>query len=242
MLGNRRFQRYMLSGFVRCAICGGHYIITTRYSYRCGTFRNRGEVGCANHLAVSRRRLERVVVEALRDRLYTPENHRAVVERVRELLRGRGRRHAARTRQADRERELDRIEREIENVKQAVRLGKATSTLMGMLEEVERRRAELLAEESPADGVPARLARVLERLPELARQQLADLETLLAANQVDKGKAILAAFDTTIRLYPCRDHLEAEITGTVERLVALAAATGRGGSTEPLFGGGGGGI
>ncbi len=68
-------------------------------------------------------------------------------------------------------------------------------------------------------------------------QRLADLDTLLATQQVDKGKAILAALDTVVTLHPCGDHLEAEITGQVERVLLLAATKGRGPATERLFGG-----
>ncbi len=96
-----------------------------------------------------------------------------------------------------------------------------------MLEDTERRRADLLAEELPPDDMPARLARVLERLPEIVRQHLTELETLLAAQQIDKGEAILDALDTKITLHPCGDHLEAEITGKAGRVLLLAASKSR---------------
>lgn len=34
----RNVGKYLLSGFVKCAVCGGNYIKATR-SYRCGTHR-----------------------------------------------------------------------------------------------------------------------------------------------------------------------------------------------------------
>ena len=237
-----KFRRYLLSGFVRCATCGGNYIITTRHSYRCGTFRNRGETACANHQAISRRRLERAVLDGLRDHLYTEENLRGVVDRVREILRERARHYTDQHRHYEYERELRKVEREIEHVKQAVRLGKATSTLLGMLEEAGRRREALLSSVACDDGVPERLGRVLERLPELVRAHLSDLETLLAAQQIDQGKAILAALDTTVTLHPYGDYLEAEITGQPERVLLPAASAGarQGQLSGVLVAGGGG--
>jgi hypothetical protein len=214
-------------------------IITTPFSYRCGTFRNRGPVACTNHFAASRRRLEHTVIETLRDRLYTDRNLGDLVNRVREDLCARVRSRAKERGVADRARELRRLDREIQHIKDAVRLGKATSTLLTMLEDAERQRAAVLetAQDVPDVGVAERLGRVLDRLPELVREHLADLETLLAAQQVDKGKAILAALDTTITLHPCGDHLEVEITGRPERLLILGGSKGPGGSTERLFGG-----
>jgi hypothetical protein len=208
-----------------------------RTSYGCGSHRNRGPVACSNSLPASRRRLERTIVKALREHLYTEENLRLVVNRVREALRERARQHAGASHREDRDRELRRVEREIEHVKQAVRLGKATLVLLQMLEESERRRTQLvdeLTQEVPADGVPERLAQVLKRLPELVRERLDDLETLLGAQQVDKGKAILQAFDTTVTLHPTEGRLVAEVTGSLERILTVPKGC-RESATESRF-------
>ena len=223
-------RKYLLSGFVKCAVCGGNYTIATRHSYRCGTFRNRGEVACANHLTISRRRLERAVLEILRDRLCGEEHLAAFTNRVRAL----GRRVSGPSQ--NQAKALRGIEREIEHVKQAVRLGKATSTLLGMLEEAQRRRDELVAATGvPEDGDSARVAAALERLPDLVREVLSDLDTLLAVEDVDRAKAVLAGFQTTVTLHPVGGHLEAEVAGTLAGVLTLAA--GRGGSTNRRFGG-----
>jgi len=215
-------HRYLLSGFVKCATCGWNYIITTRHSYRCGTFKSRGPVGCSNSLAVSRRRLEATVLGALRTRLYTEERIRAITDRVREALVERARRHALETRSENRTKERRRIEREIEHVKQAVRLGKATSTLLEMLEDAERRLATLSAADGGnSSGVPERLARVLDQLPELVAERFTDLDALLADHQIERGKQILSALDTKVTLHPCGDHLEVEITGKLEGIFPL---------------------
>ncbi len=85
-LVSSQFRRYLLSGFVKCGVCDGNYAISTAFSYRCGTHRNRGPVACSNHLAISRRRLEQTVIAVLRDRLYAEENLSAVVDQVRDAL------------------------------------------------------------------------------------------------------------------------------------------------------------
>ncbi len=230
-----RFKKYLLSGFVKCGVCGANYTITTKYSYRCGTFRNRGPVGCSNHLAISRRRLERAVLGALRDHLYTEESLEALIARVREGLEARAEDHASQRQQNSHDTAMRQVDREIENIKHAVRLGKATGTLLEMLEQAEQRRKEMLASVEPADDVPTRLAKVLQELPELVRQYLDDLNTLLAAEQVDRGKDILAALGTTVRLHPHGDHLEAEIAGKVGKLLLLAASKTHSGFNSTAF-------
>jgi hypothetical protein len=127
------------------------------------------------------------------------------------------------------------VEREIEHIGNAIRQGIITPTTKAMLEDAERRRAALLdkrGDDVPADGIPQRLAQVLKRLPEIVRSRLDDLETLLGTQQVEKGKQILSALETTVTLHPCGDHLEAEISGTVPGLLLLAAQNGS--NTRPV--------
>jgi hypothetical protein len=121
-----------------------------------------------------------------------------------------------------------------------LRRGKATDMLLEMLEQADVLRRVLLMEAkavAPDGGVTDRLGQILARLPALMRAHLAYLEALLAAQPIDKGKAILAALDTTITMHPCADHLEVEVTGRPERLLLVPTSGGRRGSTEPLFGG-----
>lgn len=89
--------KYLLSGFVRCGVCGGSYVVSNRFSLRCSTNRSRGRTVCANHHMIPRRRLEEATLGALREALYTPENLAALTAQVRELL-------VARARRAERDR------------------------------------------------------------------------------------------------------------------------------------------
>lgn len=92
-----------------------------------------------------------------------------------------------------------------------------------MLEQAEQRRESLLASSASAadDGVPARAAGVLARLPEIVRGYLGDLEALLADRQIERGKQILAALDTAVRLHPTGRGLEVEVTGKLEGVFRL---------------------
>ncbi len=63
---------------------------------------------------------------------------------------------------------------------------------------------------------------------------LNDLDTLLAVNQVNRGKEILATLDAQIVLRPAGDHLNAEISSHLGRVFALVAAKDRRGSNSWL--------
>ena len=74
------------------------------------------------------------------------------------------------------------------------------------------------------------------RLSEIVRERLDDLETLLRAQQVDKGKSILQAFDTTVTLHPTDGRPVAEVMGSLERILLLTVPTGcRESATETRF-------
>lgn len=96
------------------------------------------------------------------------------------------------------------LEREIEHIKQAVKLGKATESLLEMLEDAERQRKALVAgPDAPRrEDVQARLERVLADLPARVQACLQDLETLLRVQQVERGRDILSNLITEIRIHP----------------------------------------
>ncbi|MDP2959348.1 MAG: recombinase family protein, partial [Longimicrobiales bacterium] len=223
--GRRNVGRYLLSGFTRCAECGGSYI-KTNPSYRCAYHRNRGDRACTNSRGVTVGRLQRLVIAALRERLYTPENLGALIARVRDELLERAKQERRARRPEEGAKRLREVEQEIENIKAAVRLGRATETLLEMLEDAERRRKALQAGQEPPgrDDVEARLGKVLAELPQRVQAYLEDLETLLARDQVARGKDILAALGTEILIHP---DGRAEIRGDLGKALALVSGRQR---------------
>ncbi len=73
-----------------------------------------------------------------------------------------------------------------------------------MLEDAERRWRALAAGQAPvrSDDTQARLEKVLAELPERVKERLDDLGTLLARDQVDRGKDILAGLGTEVLIGP----------------------------------------
>lgn len=115
--------------------------------------------------------------------------------------------------------QLHEVNREIENIKSAVKLGKATGSLLEMLEDAERRKALLAHPEvSKHANVQARLERVLIELPERVQAYLENLETLLARDQVERGKDILASLGTEVVISP---DGTAEIRGDMRKVLSL---------------------
>ncbi len=222
VIGRRNVGNYLLSGFVKCAECGGAYV-KTDHSYRCGIHRNSGQQGCSNSRGVKVAKLERLIISALRERLYTPENMKAIIERVRHDLLTRAKREAQAARPDENAKQLRAVEAEIEHIKRAVKIGKATESLLEMLEDAERRRKALLAGlEAPKRGdAQARLERVLSELPKRVQAYLEDLETLLARHQVERGKDILASLGMEVVISA---DGTAEIRGDLRKALTLVSS------------------
>ncbi|MGH2626414.1 MAG: recombinase family protein, partial [Anaerolineales bacterium] len=128
--GARNVGKHLLSGFVKCAECRGSYV-KSNASYRCGNHRNRGDVACTNRLGVTATKLERIVLQALREKLYTPANLRRLIAHVRDELLARAKQEGRPADDAARTKQLHEVEREIANIKNAVKLGKATNDAAG---------------------------------------------------------------------------------------------------------------
>lgn len=231
--------KYLLSGLVRCGVCGGTYTIRTPYSYACTTNHTRGASVCANQLHAPRVRLERAVLRGLRDLCSDPAEFAALTDQVREILHMRAREAGTKAMHHNAEATLRKLDREIANLKALLASGKATPRAMAELEAMltarDAERADIERGQRPgADVIEARLAQVLATLPERVRGHLNDLDTLLAVNQVNRGKEILATLDAQIVLRPAGDHLNAEISGNLGRVFALVAAKDRRGSNSWL--------
>jgi hypothetical protein len=134
---------------------------------------------------------------------------------------------------------LHQVGQEIENIKAAVRMGKATETLLEMLAEAEQRRKAVQNGPKPDGGTEARLARALENLPALVEQHIADLQTVLAAQQIDTGKEILAQMVEAIILHPTKRGPEVEMRGNLQGLLKLQAPGKRPGPECKTGGSGG---
>ncbi|MBL0425419.1 recombinase zinc beta ribbon domain-containing protein [Ramlibacter alkalitolerans] len=74
--------KYILTGLLRCGVCGGPVSSTGRDRFGCSARHNRGTSACSNAVKFSRSLAEREVLEALQAQLFSP----SAVERFCELV------------------------------------------------------------------------------------------------------------------------------------------------------------
>jgi DNA invertase Pin-like site-specific DNA recombinase len=167
--------RYLFSGLMVCAACGGGFSKISAEHFGCSTARNKGPTACTNRLTVRRDVLEETVLGALRERLMDPELFSAFVAEFTatwnrlqaEASAGQGAKRA----------ELERVRGQIERAVDAIVAGTASTSLKQRLEELEERKAALEAELA---GAAAPAPRLHPNLAELYRQRVAELSRVLA--------------------------------------------------------------
>src|SRR6478735_1008059 len=146
-----RRPSYLLSGLLKCGACGGGFSKISLSHYGCSTARNKGT--CANLLTVRRDELEAKVLDGLRDQLMHPELLTTFIEEFhRDVNRQRAEQDGRRDRTA---RDLEKTEREIGRVIEAIKAGVPGATVKDEMASLETRRIDLLGKiESTPRPIP----------------------------------------------------------------------------------------
>jgi site-specific DNA recombinase len=213
-----RRPQHLLSGSIRCGACGGGMSLVGGTSYGCSTARNKGT--CANRRTIKRRELEAMVLEGLKAQLMAPD---AVKEFVGEFHRGINRINAERRAQGDRARhDIDKVEREIHTVVEAVKRGAYSPALQRELTALEARQAEL-ARQAAAPPVPPVV--IHPNASEIYRKKVADLHAALAEAGSRAGACeALRGLIEEIRVTPEGDGNSVELVGELAALLRLSGS------------------
>jgi site-specific DNA recombinase len=167
---NGTVSPYLLTGLAQCGICGSGLSVQSRahgrqraHFYVCVGYHNRGRTVCPNNQALPMRRIDREVLDALRDDLLNP----VVLERAFTKLRARlqAQPKAAESRVGALRAELTRLQHELARLAAAIASGAPLSSVLEAIREREGRR----------DVIGAELA-ILCSTEARALDQLADVE------------------------------------------------------------------
>jgi site-specific DNA recombinase len=108
---------YLLSGFLRCGICGRSFVMVNRTRYGCAS--RVGGKACANRLTVPRTLAESRVLETIKRDLLDPEVIAEMEARVRQALKNRRKRQSG----GGVEAEITRLRKEVANLTDAIASG-----------------------------------------------------------------------------------------------------------------------
>src|SRR5262249_49097398 len=177
---------YLLSGLAQCAACGGSLVAMTRAHgprgarervpfYGCIYHHKRGDVICKNDVVIRQKFLDDAFLDALAEALDDRLIARAIEKAVARAQSGRAASADQRMRLL---RERSNVETNMRNLVDAVKLGRATETLLAELQgQEERQKAigrELAELDSRARVVDAK--RLTAQLEQRARKLRAELE------------------------------------------------------------------
>ncbi len=219
--GGATRHAYLFSGLLRCAECGAHYTARGGGRYVCSFHKNRGPNVCGNSRVVRRDVLEHRLLEVIEQEILTPEAVAYLTEKVNGALQ-RANHRSMSARRAP-EAELREAEREAENIKQAVRHGKATAILLEMLEAVETKIQRLRAASITEPQVKA----AVRTLPGLVERYVRDLRSVLGRN-TDRARFLLARLLGDVILRPDDQGLVAEVRGNLGVLLEDVPSIGAG--------------
>ena len=165
-------KRYMLSGLIKCRVCGAGYAVMAKDRYGCSGHRNKGT--CDNSRTIKRQTLEQTILDALKDELLAPACVEAFVEEFQTEVD-----KLAKSRNADRhrdEKELADVQRKIDGLIRAIEDGMYNDSMKARMTELEERKAEL---EARLDEDPSATVSVLPNLAALYREKVAALSEAL---------------------------------------------------------------
>ena len=219
-LNHRPRPKHLLSGLLRCAVCGGAYVVKTQDYMGCSTHRESGT--CSNNRTVKIADLERRVLDGIKEKLLSPDRIALFVreyhaERQKLEAASRRRRTAAEIRLADVVKQIDRIV-------DAIAEGLATASMKGKLTgleseriELERSVAECEADESVVALHPA--------AADAYRQQVVNLERALDDDPAARQEAatIVRSIIDRVEIVPLngRGQYELLVHGLVAEILNL---------------------
>jgi site-specific DNA recombinase len=211
-----RRPRYLLSGLLRCGICGGGFSKISQHHYGCSTARNKGT--CNNLLSVRRDIIEASVLDGLKDRLMHPDR---VKEFVAEYHKEMNRLAATQDTERDRLiRDLDKTERDVQKIIAAIKEGVPGSAIKDEMRTLEDRRQLL---NRALESAPASLPRLHPNLAQLYRDKVDRLTEALNDDGIraEAAEAIRGLIDE-VRLVPDDGILRIELFGELAALINLA--------------------
>jgi len=215
---NRAHRRkFLLSGLLKCACCGGGFTIVAQDRYGCATRRSKGT--CDNAATVSRQEIEERVLGGLKEKLLAPELIREFIQAFQEEM---NRSNAEREQQfvADRQ-QLESVRRKIAGIVSAIEDGNNSRALGHRLTDLEKQQELLEARLSEAPPSPVRLH---PRLAEVYAEKVQQLEKALNDPAIRTEAAnVLRSLIDRIELRPSgeAESIAAALYGDLAQILAL---------------------
>ena len=216
-MNDRRRPKHLFAGLIKCGCCGGGYSLISKDLLGCAASRNKGT--CDNRLNIRRDALEASILNGLRKHLMSPELfNEFCAEFTREVNRLRIERGAD---LAGWRSELEKVDRELDKMVDAILQGFPPAKLKDKAEKLEARKAELTELLENADEPPPLLHPNMARM---YQDRIAKLCENLQSEE-DRGAAVdvLRSLVDEISLVPDDGELSIVLRGDLGAILRFAA-------------------
>lgn len=211
-----RSPKYLLSGLLRCGSCGSSMVVSGGHYYACSTRVNGGRSACSNDVRIALKVVEPLLLDDLRQSLRDPAAMAETRRRLRQRL------HARNVAPKVTEAQVQRAEREVANLTDAIATGvlRASPALAARLQQAEDNLARLQAERvRPASTT--NVERLVADLDGRIERVVGDFERALLAVDTERsrqevrdllGQLKVEADDREIRFYNEQGRVEAALS------------------------------
>jgi site-specific DNA recombinase len=220
--------KYLLSGLLRCGMCGAPFVIGMHQPirYACSTFKHAGESVCANRLRVAKDLAEEKILAPIVNELLSDKAVELAVNHIQRLVQE----HATTVVQDTRSVELSRIDAEIAELDRLQAAGTLSPTVSGAA----RARAQEERQRIQRDRNSGNLTHVVFGAASLYREKAKRFRTAITGHDMHVARAALKELLGEIRLVPTDGVLVAEFGAQTMPLVVNGDEK-RCGSGGPLW-------
>ena len=217
--------KYLFSSLLKCGVCGKNYIIVSPRNYGCASYTNKGKAACGNEITVPRKVVEEKLLEGIKTDLFKPEGLELFKKETSRLLR-----EARLKKQPDQKKDqfrLSELEKEINNMVEAIKAGAFSTILKTELQKAESERKELEGRLNVGNKnikVLDNIGDILPRAVDRYYKLITDLEKTFQRDVTTARFEIKKLIGDKIVLYPKKEgYLEAELAGDYAGLLKLAS-------------------
>ena len=204
--------KYLFSGMLKCSQCGANFVMHSTTSYACAKNINGGHAACSNFYRLPRRKVEKRLLDVLKQELLTPKACEQFAVEVKNELMSRAKEFQADVKQA--QREVEGSQRDIDNIMIAIKAGVITASTREGLEAAEAQKMKAQERLDAAHLMDERsIGRMMDMLPkalERYRTAIDGIETVLGSN-LEHSRTILKELLGNIHLSPEKHGLKAEL-------------------------------
>lgn len=236
-----RGPKYLFSGLLTCGHlnsegqpCTRKFIVIDPKHYGCSGWKYRGLSVCSNTIKVSRAIVESVLLDAIKDDLFTAEGQAAFIQETTKLMTAHRRTQKPDHQQATKR--LQEVEHTIANIMAAITAGIVTASTKAALEQAEAERDALVQSVQHQRKPVAKMAAFLPNAIGRFKALLDDVANV-TQRQVDMTRAQLRILlGKDIVLHPMADgatrYLTAEVSGDYRGLLRLASGKNNAGGGQ----------